>query len=183
MNVLVNAVVFKLAWLSTVFGGANELPLLGLAAVMVAIGIHLWLAPNPSREMTLIAMTGIIGLVLDSVMVAAGWLAYPSGTIVNGLAPYWILAMWMLFATTLNVTCRWLQGRLWMAGLMGAVFGPISYLGGSAAGAVTLNQPFAAMTALSVAWALMMPGLLLLAQQLDGTRPIIAGPDQNPVSS
>jgi hypothetical protein len=173
MNVLVNAVVFKFAWLSTVFGGANELPYLGVLAVLIAVAIHLRLAPEPSRELTLIVMTGVIGVAWDSVMVAAGWLAYPSGTLVAGLAPYWILAMWMLFATTLNVTFRWLHNRLWMAALLGAVFGPVSYLGGSAVGAVVLIEPVAAMTALSVAWALLMPGLLLLAQQLDGTRPPI----------
>jgi hypothetical protein len=178
MNVLINVSVFKLAWLSTVFGGANELPLLGLFAAMLAVGIHLRLVPDPLRELTLILMTGVIGLVIDSVMVAAGWLTYSSGVVVAGLAPYWIMAMWMLFATTLNVSFRWLQSRLWAAALMGAVFGPVAYLGGSAAGAVTLSQPFAAMTALSVAWAIMMPGLLLLAQQLDGTRPVT--PDSIP---
>lgn len=173
MNVLVNAIVFKLAWLSTIFGGANQLPHLGFLAVLIAIGIHLRFAPEPARELTLIVMTGIIGLAWDSVMVAAGWLAYPSGTFVAGLAPYWILGMWMLFATTLNVTFRWLHHRLWAATLMGAVFGPLSYLAGSSAGAVTLLEPITAMTALCVGWALAMPGLLLLAQQLDGTRPVI----------
>ena len=173
MNVLVNAVVFKFAWLSTVFGGANELPYLGPVAVLIAIGIHLRLAPEPSRELTLILLTGFIGLTWDSVMVTGGWLAYPSGTIVAGLAPYWIFAMWMLFATTLNVSFRWLHNRLWVAALLGAIFGPLSYLGGSSIGAVTLIEPIAAMTALCVAWALLMPGLLLLAQQLDGTRATI----------
>ena len=81
--------------------------------------------------------------------------------------------MWMLFATTLNVSFRWLHNRLWVAALLGAIFGPVSYLGGSSIGAVTLIEPIAAMTALCVAWALLMPGLLLLAQQLDGTRATI----------
>lgn len=173
MNVVVNVVVFKFAWLLTVFGGANDLPHLGPLAVLVAIGIHLWLAPEPSRELTLIAITGFIGLAWDSVMVTSGWLAYPSGIVVAGLAPYWILAMWMLFATTLNVSLRWLHNRLSVAALLGAIFGPASYLGGSSIGAVTLIEPISAMTALCVAWAFLMPGLLLLAQQLDGTRAII----------
>ena len=45
----------------------------------------------------------------------AGWLAYPSGTFIAGLAPYWIVGMWMLFATTLNITFRWLHERMWLA--------------------------------------------------------------------
>ncbi len=173
MNVLINAVAFKVAWLSTIFGGANELPAVGPLVVMVAVAIHLTRAHEPRRELTLILLTGAIGLSWDSVMVAGGWLEYPSGTFVAGLAPYWILGMWMLFATTLNVSFRWLHSRPVVACAMGAIFGPLSYLAGSAAGAVDIVQPAAVYLALSVGWAILMPGLLMLASQLDGTRPPI----------
>lgn len=172
MNVLVNALVFKVAWVSTIFGGANELPLFGPLVVMIAVAIHLWRAAEPHRELALVVLTGAIGLAWDSVMVAAGWLSYPSGTFVAGLAPYWIVGMWMLFATTLNVTFRWLHTRTWLAVVMGAVFGPMSYWAGSAAGAVLLIQPTIVFIALSASWALLMPGLLWLARQLDGTQPV-----------
>jgi hypothetical protein len=171
MNVLLNAIAFKLAWLSTIFGGANELPMLGPLAVTIAVAVHLRLAAEPQRELTLVAITGAIGLAWDSVMVSAGWMSYPSGTFVAGLAPYWILGMWMLFATTLNVTFRWLHSRMLLAVIMGAVFGPLSYMAGSAAGAVQLNNPTVVYVTLSASWALLMPGLLLLARQLDGTQP------------
>jgi hypothetical protein len=173
MSVLLNAIAFKVAWLSTIFGGANELPMLGPLAVMIAVGLHLWFAAEPQRELTLVAITGAIGLAWDSVIVSAGWMSYPSGTFIAGLAPYWILGMWMLFATTLNVTFRWLHSRMLLAAVMGAVFGPLSYMAGSAAGAVQLNNPTAVYITLSVSWALLMPGLLMLARQLDGTQPAI----------
>jgi hypothetical protein len=172
MNVLLNVAAFKLAWLSSIFGGANELPMLGPLAVLVAVSLHLWLAAEPQRELALVAITGAIGLVWDSVMVSAGWMTYSSGTFITGLAPYWILGMWMLFATTLNVTFRWLQSRTVLAVILGAVFGPLSYMAGAAAGAVELNNPTAVYTALSLSWALLMPGLLMLARQLDGVQPV-----------
>ena len=171
MNVLLNVVAFKVAWVSTIFGGANGLPLLGPLAVAVAIAIHLWFAPMPRRELMLILLTGAIGMAWDSMLVTAGWLVYPTGTIVAGLAPYWILGMWMLFATTLNVAFRWLRSRLVLAAVMGAVFGPLSYFAGSSAGAVTLAEPVPALVSLGVAWALLMPGLIVLARELDGTEP------------
>lgn len=175
MNVLINAVAFKLAWLSAMTGGAKALPGLVIIGVFAAIAIHLWRAAEPRRELTLVVLTGLIGLAWDSVMVAAGWLVYPNGIIVPGLAPYWIIAIWMLFATTLNVTFRWLHGRLALAAVMGAFFGPMSYLAGAAAGAVELVEPLAALLALGMAWALLMPGLLLVARQLDGTMlPVLA---------
>jgi hypothetical protein len=76
--------------------------------------------------------------------------------------------MWMLFATTFNVSFRWLQSRIALAGVMGAIFGPVSYYSGAKIGAVTLIDPMAAMIALTVSWGLMLPGLLLLARRLDG---------------
>ena len=174
MNVLLNIVVFKIAWLSTVLGGANDLPLIGPVVVMGAIAIHLWFAAEPARELLLVLITGVIGVTWDSFMVSAGWLSYPSGVFISGVAPYWIVAMWMLFATTLNVSFRWLQQRLWLAAIMGAVFGPLSYYAGASAGAVVLHNPNAAFTGLSISWAIMLPSLLWLAQQLDGTqRPVL----------
>lgn len=178
MNVLINAVAFKVAWVSTILGGANELPAIGPLVVFVAIAIHLWRVAKPGRELTLVLMTGAIGLCWDSVMVSAGWLAYPSGTFISGLAPYWILGMWMLFATTLNVSFRWLHLRLPLAAAIGAIFGPLSYMAGSAAGAVQILEATNVYLALGVGWALLMPGLLLLAGQLDGAQ---ATPQKNPI--
>ena len=167
-NLLINLIAFKLAWLSSVLGGANGLPLLGPAAVLVAIAIHLRRAGDPARELMLIAATGIVGISVDSAIISAGLLAYPSGTLVAGLSPLWILGMWMLFATTFNVSFRWMQSRIPLAGVMGAIFGPLSYYSGAKIGAVTLIDPLGAMIALSVSWGLMLPGLLLLAKRLDG---------------
>ena len=56
---LINIIAFKIAWLASVLGGANELPLLGPAAVIVAVAIHLRLVKEPSREMLLIFSTGL----------------------------------------------------------------------------------------------------------------------------
>jgi hypothetical protein len=171
MNVILNAVSFKIAWMSAVIGAANGLPLLGPAVILAAVLLHLSKADDPALELVLVAMAGVIGLAWDSVMVTAGWLTYQNGTFAAGLAPYWILAMWMLFATTLNVSLRGLRDRPLLAALLGAVFGPLSYLAGSAAGVVDIVREDAALPALALGWALLMPGLLVLAGQLDGMRP------------
>ena len=145
------------------------MPWLGPLTVMVALLIHFYFAKRPRRELMLILSAAIIGAGYDSLLLAAGWVQYSSGLFSELVAPYWIITMWMLFATTLNVTFRWLHGRWALAALMGAFFGPMSYLAGSAAGAVELVNPLAALSSLGVAWALLMPGLLLVARELDGT--------------
>ncbi|MGB5202220.1 MAG: DUF2878 domain-containing protein, partial [Sedimenticolaceae bacterium] len=86
------------------------------------------------------------------------------------LAPYWIVAMWMGFATTLNVSLGWLKGRYWLAALFGAVGGPLAYLAGAKLGGITLISSEAALTALALGWATIMPLLMYLAARLDGTQ-------------
>lgn len=168
-NFWINVVVFKIAWLASVLGGANDMPLLGPAAVVIAIAIHLRLAEKPAAEMLLIFSTGIVGVTVDSALVSAGLMSYTSGTLITGLSPLWILGMWMLFATTFNVSFSWLQSKVMLAAALGAVFGPLSYYSGSKIGAVTLNEPGAAMLALALTWGLMLPGLLELARVLNRT--------------
>jgi len=175
MNLLINIVAFKIGWLSAVFGGASESPLAGTAVVFVAIAVHIFFAKERSRELSLVLLTGAIGLCSDSLLMSAGWLSYTSGTFLPGLAPYWIIAMWMLFATTLNITFRWLHNRLALAAVLGAISGPASYYAGSKIGAVTLIEFIPAMIGLSIAWAVLFPGLLVLARQLDGIRQPLVG--------
>jgi hypothetical protein len=167
-NLVINIVVFKLAWLSSVLGGAYGIPLLGPAAVLVAVIIHLRRVNDPSRELRLILATGALGVTLDSIMIRAGWLVYPTGTVINGLSPLWILGMWMLFATTFNISFRWMQSRIVLAGVMGAIFGPLSYYSGAKLGAVNFGDTGTAMLALAVSWGLLLPALLVLARRLDG---------------
>ena len=175
MNLLINIVAFKVGWLSAVFGSASDYPLLGTLVVLAAIAVHLASATERGRELSLILLAGVIGLCSDSLLMNAGLLTYSTGTFAPGLAPYWIIAIWMLFATTLNVTFRWLHKRLAYAALLGAISGPASYYAGAKIGAVTFIEFVPAMLSLSVAWAILFPGLLVLARQLDGTRPPLIG--------
>ena len=46
------------------------------------------------------------------------------------IAPFWMLALWIAFATTLNHSMRWLMHRPVVAAIGGAVFGPLAYLAG-----------------------------------------------------
>ncbi len=41
----------------------------------------------------------------------------------TGFPPPWILALWALFASTLNASLGWLQDRLLLAAVLGALSG------------------------------------------------------------
>jgi len=172
MKTVFNFVAFQLGWFASVLGAANELPWFGPIAVAAALALHLALARRPWPELMLVSASMAIGLVVDSLLLATGWLRYPAGQWLPGLAPYWIIAMWGLFATTLNVSMGWMRGRPVLAALMGAIGGPLSYLAGQKMGGIELTQSGSALAALALAWGVAMPLLMRLAARLDGVREI-----------
>lgn len=165
---LVNFVAFQLGWFACVLAAANASAWLGMLVVGLVVALHLVLAERPGQELRLVALALLMGLVFDSLLVNSGWLRYASPGPFSGLAPYWILGMWALFATTLNVTMGWLKDKPALAALLGAVFGPLSYMAGQRLGALEFVDFRSGMLALAVVWALAMPLLMLAAARYDG---------------
>jgi len=165
---IVNIIAFQIGWFASVLGGAHQMPWIGPAAVLVALIIHLRAARKPFEEIMLVLCCAMLGAGYDSVLVAMGWVSYTSGMFSASMAPYWIIAMWVLFATTLNVSMRWLRGSPWLAAAFGAFGGPTTYLAGEKLGGIILVNETAAMIALGVGWAIMMPLLTRLSEYFDG---------------
>lgn len=168
MFVLINILVFQVGWLAAVIGGAHQMPWLGPVALVVMLLIHLNAARHPIEELVLVLFCGVLGAAFDSILVANGWVSYSSGLISASLAPYWIVAMWMMFAMTLNVSMKWFRGKPLTSAVFGFFGGPLSYIAGEELGAITLLNPLASLTMLGLGWAVMMPLLMSLSEKLDG---------------
>jgi len=175
-RVLANLAVFEAAWLACVLGVAHGRPAWGTAALVAAIAWHVAISERPGAELALVAILAAIGLVAESAMVALGHVAYPAGQPVAWLAPYWMVALWGEFAITLNVTLRWLKRRLRLASALGAVFGPLSFLGGVRLGGARFVDEPAALASLAAMWACLMPLVVAVSNRFDGvsSRPIHA---------
>lgn len=169
MSVFINFLLFQAGWFATVLGAANGQPWMGPVVVLAIVALHLRAARRPAVEARLVAGAVLLGLAADSLLLATGWIAYPNGGWIPGVAPYWIVSLWALFATTLNVSMRWLSGRAALAALFGAVGGPLSYLAGARLGAMSFVETAPAVAALAVVWAVAMPLLMKLASRFDGT--------------
>ena len=173
--VITNFVLFQLGWFACVLGAAQGYPWAGTLVAVAIVAWHIRSAARPAAEVSLLVQVVLIGAVWDSLLVMLGWIAYPSGTLLTGTAPHWILALWALFATSLNVSMRWLKGRWLLAALMGGVCGPLSYWAAVRLGAVQFVHPAQVIVALAVGWALIMPALMLLSQRNDGFAPRTEG--------
>ncbi len=165
---LINYFTFQTGWLACTVSAANGRPLLGLLVAVLVIAVHLSLANRRWTEIKLLLSCAAIGTAFDSLLMATTWVSYPNGEWLPGLAPYWIVAMWFLFASTLNLSLAWLKGRVYLAAFMGALGGPLSYIAGKNLGAIRLENPEAALVTVALAWTFIMPALCLLAQRMNG---------------
>ncbi len=173
-QLLLNFIAFQIGWFACVWGAAHDMAVAGTVVAALVVALHLFCAARPGEELKLVAAAILIGALLDSAVLATGVLQFHTGAFIAGVAPHWILALWALFATTLNVSLSWLRGRWLLAAVLGAIAGPLSYWGGAKLGAVVLVQPLPAVVAMAIEWAIAMPLLMRLAQRFDGVRPPIA---------
>lgn len=166
-----NFLLAQAGWFACVLGAAGDLALPGAAVGIAIVAIHLLVSASPRREGRHLAFAALVGLLFDSALVAAGVLEYRNGVFADGIAPYWIVIMWPLFATTLNSSLRWLHGRWLLAAALGAVFAPLAYVAGARLGAVEIVAMTAAMSALALGWGVLLPLLVGCAARNDGVRP------------
>mgnify|MGYP002623862045 CR=1 FL=1 len=160
--------LMQIVWFACVLGAARGIPWLGTTIGLAFIAFHRTRSSSRlSHEAGVIAGTGAIGAAVDVFLLQSGTVAYTSGLWLPGFGPHWMVVLWMAFGATLNVAHRWLHGRWLVAALLGAVFGPLSYLAGARLGGVAF--PLSAeqgMVALALTWLIAMPAAVALAARL-----------------
>lgn len=157
--------ITQLGWFACVIGGARGAGWIGASVAAAAVAWHLARAHDWQREGRLLAVAVAGGWLWECALVQGGLLVYPGEP---AWAPYWMAALWALFAIQVNVLFGWLRSRLWLAAALGAVAGPLSFQAGAALGAVFFPDRGLALAVLAAGWTLLLPALLLLARRWDG---------------
>lgn len=166
---LLNLALYQAGWFACVLGAASGRPGWGAAAALTLIAAHLLLVRDRGEELRLILFAGALGAAVDTLQLRLGVFSFPSGQLAfgpAGLAPPWIVVMWMQFATLFRFCLRWLGGRYLLSGLLGLVGGPLSFLAGERLGAVVFLAPRGrGLAILAAVWALAMPALVWAADR------------------
>jgi len=165
---LLNIARFQLGWFACVLGAAYNMPWMGPLVAVPVITLHLYQADNRRLEIVLMLIAAFVGSLFDQSLLSLGLIKFTSGSLYGYLLPLWMMTLWLMFATTLNVSLRWMRGRTVVAVLFGAVGGPLAYIGGVKLGAMQFLQPTPLLIALAIGWGIFMPALLWLSTRLDG---------------
>ena len=165
MHYWINFIAFQLVWFAAVGGAAQGWPWAGPLAFAVFAVLHAATAPNVRGERSLVLAAIAIGLGVDTLMAATGLARYAAPFPSVHAAPVWIIALWAAFALTLNHSLAWMSRRPWWAAVLGAVLGPVSYIGaGRVFAAVTFaDPPWLAWVVLGACWFVALLALCHLA--------------------
>jgi hypothetical protein len=163
-----NFILSQVGWFACALGPRYGVAWFGPVVTIGVVAIHLYSAKRPAQEFRLLAATMAIGIVFDAATALAGLIAYPVAGIVPGLQPWFMVALWALFATMLNVSLRWLKAHSALAAALGAILGPIAYWSGVRLGALYVLKPLPATIVLAIGWAIIMVVLIALAHRYDG---------------
>jgi hypothetical protein len=166
--IAINFIAFQAGWFACVMGAAAGHAWIGPVVVGAALALHFARAARPTAELRLALGALAIGLAWDGALLHLGLLRFAAPGPIESLPPPWMLALWPLFASTLNVSLRWLHVRPLAAAVLGAISGPLSYWGGARLGALQLPDPIVALALLAAGWAVITPLLLVLARRFDG---------------
>lgn len=170
---VINVVGFNVCWFAAVFGARDGRLWVGPLAAAVVIAIHLLYVTPPAqrpRELALIAVITLLGPLLDLGLNLAGVIELRGANGINLWFWLWFAALWANYAATINVSMRWLLGRLVLSAALGAFAGSTTYRAAELLGAVNLGPSVTvAMAAVGAGYAVAVPLTILLARRLAPT--------------
>jgi hypothetical protein len=150
-KLIANAVLFQIGWFACVLGGTG--PWLLVPAAILCV--HFFWISSWAAEGKLVVTVVLAGSAIDSFLLQTGVFEFPGDSLI---VPLWLAALWAMLATTLNHCLAWTARRVWLASLLGAVSGPLSYFAGATLSDVRL--PLEQLTTLAIlvtVWAVVFP--------------------------
>jgi len=164
----INQGLFQAAWPACVIGAAYGTLWFGLIVVGAMVAWQLHDARRHPTDLRLLLLCLIAGFVLDSLFVQAGILVYATPWPSSGVAPLWIMLLWVALALVINHSMSAFQNRLWLLSILGGIGSPMSYFAGSRFGAVEWAAPaWQVILATGLSWAILLPLLFRHARRAD----------------
>jgi len=122
---LINAVAFQVGWFVCVLLGTP----FALAYAALALVLHFGFAPVHRLDWLAVCVAVPLGVLHDNLLWHFDVLDFDA--VANfGIAPIWLLCLWVLMALTFNHALQWFYNRPGWLAVMGALGGPMAYYGG-----------------------------------------------------
>jgi hypothetical protein len=161
MGRFLNFVLFQAGWFAGVYLAGDGRPWIAALTLLAFAVAHVAMSRRRALELAVLLPCLPLGFLVDGLIASSGALEYRGAyRIAAGfvLPPLWILGMWLVFACTFRHSFRWIAGRPFLAAILGAVGGPLSYAAAARFSAVDVREPFArSILVVAASWAVALP--------------------------
>ena len=156
---------YQMVWFAAVIGAEHGLPWPGLVGMLIYASIQISLTGHVKTHLSLMATAIAMGCIVDGGLAYSGLAHYGAPWPSPAFAPLWIVSLWATFSLTFTISLAYLQKRLWVAVLFGAIGGPVAYMSASRGfHVVTFTDPsWHGLFFLGAGWAIATPILAWLA--------------------
>jgi hypothetical protein len=168
MSRLVSFVGAQLCWWGCVLLAGTPWAIAAVVGTVAWVALHVTRSSRPRHELALVVFTTALGVVVDGALIAAGAIAFPAAVALGPLpTPLWMVALWTSFATMLSSTLAPVLRSRPLSVVFGIVGGPLSYLGGSRLGPLTIVEPvLPSLVWIAAFWGLAMVVLAVVQASL-----------------
>jgi len=124
---VLNVLGFQAVWLVSVIGAGRGLWWPGLVVAVLFAALTLAFTPERNRDLRTLSIALPLGFLMDSILVQSQSLQFACPYPLPGLAPVWIMALWLGFALTLNHSLHSIYAKALPTFLFGLLGGPVAY--------------------------------------------------------
>ncbi|MDX1803583.1 MAG: DUF2878 domain-containing protein [Alcanivorax sp.] len=164
---LVNALTFQLLWFAAVAGAAHGWAWLAWPVLLTMVSLQGRGRNHWQRDVLMLLTGALFCLITEPVWLVVSLLKYVHWSD-HWLAPHWVWALWLGFAVSFHYSLRWLQGRWWLASMLGAFGSVVSVSTGIKLGAAVAPQGWLPLALVyGVVWALAAPLMAVVARRLE----------------
>ncbi|MDG2045899.1 MAG: DUF2878 domain-containing protein [Halioglobus sp.] len=157
---VVNVLMFNAAWFAILLTQSSV-----IAPMIVALSLfaHFQVMGKGKPELLLIAGVTCLGFVIDQILFGMDVFNL-SGKAAP--APLWLTCLWPVFATTLMHAFDWLQGRIIVSSVVGAVGGCLSYIAGVRLTQIEFGSAMWGPLIIATLWAIIFPLFLKISEKI-----------------
>ncbi len=157
-----NFIGLQVTWAACAYGATHSFPMLGLYVGLAYIISHFYLSKQRIRDLKIMLIIAIVGIILDMVLTQMNVLSFPNAINNSLIIPAWLMSLWLVFSLMVPYSLYWLSKNLKIAAIAGAIGGSFSYFLGHKLGALELAEPLAMSVGIYfLKWGIIFPAALL----------------------
>lgn len=165
---ILNALGYQSVWFLTLLGASKGYFWLGFCFSVLFASIMLGFGGKAKADIRIVMIGLVLGIAIDSLFAASGWIEYAMPWSFVSMAPLWIIALWLSFSFTLNHSMSFLRDNTLVATLFGLLGGPLAYwCADRVFNVIEYGTDISfVMIGLGLCWALVIPAIYFIDNQI-----------------